>query len=245
MSNFKDSDSLSKPTPRGGRAATVLSTKKLTTGQRELLLNKGIGLVEANFIKIQPIDFNIEHLPKNVIFTSKNSVLAILEHPLVNEIREKDIFCVGEKTAVLLENKGFRVSKMANYGANLASEIISNHKNEEFLFFCGKKRHVELPEQMTSAGINFTEVEVYDTHTQPTKIERIFDGVLFFSPSAVKSYGSRNDLRSSIAFCIGTTTATEAKNYTNNIIIASTPSIENVIVQVVKTFTSTEETFQK
>ena len=237
MSRSKDRDSLSKPTPRGGRTATVLSTKKLTKGQRELLLNKGIGLVEANFIKVQPIQFKIESLPENVIFTSKNSVFAILEHPLEKEIREKNIFCVGEKTADLLENNGFRVSKMANYGANLASEIISNHKNEEFLFFCGKKRHAELPEQLTSAGINFNEVEVYDTHAQPKKIDRIFDGVLFFSPSAVRSYGSRNDIRGSIAFCIGTTTATEAKNYTNNIIIASTPSIENVIVQVVKTFT--------
>ncbi|WP_324720283.1 uroporphyrinogen-III synthase [Salinimicrobium sp. HB62] len=237
MARSQDSDSLSKPTPRGGRTATVLSTKKLTRAQRELLLNKGIGLVEADFIKVQPIDFHVEQLPDNIIFTSKNAVYAILEHPLEKEIREKKIFCVGEKTAILLENNGFRVSKMANYGANLASEIISQHKEEEFLFFCGKKRHAELPEQLTSAGIRFTEVEVYDTQTQSKKIDRTFDGVLFFSPSAVRSYCSLNDLRGSLAFCVGTTTASEAKNYTNNIIIASTPSIENVIVQVVRTFT--------
>ncbi|NJW52063.1 uroporphyrinogen-III synthase [Salinimicrobium oceani] len=237
MSRSKESDRLSKQTPRGGKTATVLSTKKLTSGQRELLLNRGIGLVEANFIKVQPIGFQIKQLPENIIFTSKNAVFALLEHPLEKEIREKKIFCVGEKTAAFLESNGFRVSKMANYGADLASEIISNHKNDEFLFFCGKKRHTELPERLTSAGINFTEVEVYDTQTQPKKIDRIFDGVLFFSPSAVRSYGSLNDLRGSIAFCIGTTTASEAKNYTNNIIIASTPSIENVLVQVVKTFT--------
>ncbi len=237
MSRSKDSDSLSKRTPRGGRAATVLSTKKLTKGQRELLLNKGIGLVEANFIEIRPLHFHVEHLPENVIFTSKNSVRAILKHPLRKEIQERNIFCVGEKTAEFLKQNGFRVSKMANYGANLASEIINNHRKEEFLFFCGKRRHAELPEQLTSAGVKFTEVEVYDTHTKSQKIDRIFDGVLFFSPSAVKSYCSRNDLRNSIAFCIGTTTATEAKNYTNNIVIASTPSIENVIVQVVKKLT--------
>ena len=234
MPGYKDSDSLSRQTPRGGRAATVLSTKKLTKGQRELILNKGIGLVEANFIEIRPIHFQLAHLPENIIFTSKNSVRAILEHPRKEEISKKNIFCVGEKTAEFLQKNSFRVSKMANYGANLASEIIQDHKNEEFLFFCGKQRHAELPQQLTSAGVKFTEVEVYDTHTHSKKIDRIFDGVLFFSPSAVKSYCSKNDLRNSTAFCIGTTTATEAKSYTNNIVIATTPSIENVIVQVVK-----------
>ena len=237
MSKYKDSESLSRQTPRGGRTGTVLSTKKLNKGQRELLLNKGIGLVEANFIKILPIDFEVKHLPQNIIFTSKNSVLAVLEHPAAAKIREKNIFCVGEKTAALLEKNNFRVSKMANYGANLASAIISSHKDEEFLFFCGKKKLEDLPEQLTSAGVKFTEVEVYDTQSQSKKIDRIFDGVLFFSPSAVRSYCSKNDLRNSIAFCIGTTTAAEVKNYTNNIIIASTPTIESVIVQVVKKLT--------
>lgn len=237
MSRTSDSAGLIKTSPRGGKTATVLSTKKLARGQRELLLNKGIGLVEADFIRTEPVDFEIEFLPQNLIFTSKNSVKAILEHPFEKEFKSRNIFCVGEKTKNYLEAEGFRVSKMANYGANLASEIIKNHRNEKFLFFCGKKRHEELPSQLESAGVDFTEVEVYDTRSMPRKIDRIFDGVLFFSPSAVKSFCSVNDLRDSIAFCIGTTTAAEAKKFTNKITIASTPSIENVIVQVVKTFT--------
>jgi uroporphyrinogen-III synthase len=216
--------------------ASVLSTKKLSRGQRELLLNKGIGLVETDFIAIQPLDFEIGTLPENVIFTSKNSVRAILQHPRIKEIQQKNIFCVGEKTEAFLKHNSFRVSKMANYGALLASEIIENHSKENFLFFCGKKRRPEIPRRLRSAGVPLTEVEVYDTLSVPKKIDRIFEGVLFFSPSAVRSYCSRNDLKQSTAFCIGTTTASEAKNFTDNIVIASTPTIENVIVQVVKTF---------
>ena len=218
------------------RQISVLSTKKLKPGQRELLLNRGIGLVEMDFISIVPLPFEIHDISENIIFTSKNSVKAILEHPRKKELKEKKIFCVGEKTSSFLKENGFKVSKMANYGANLASEIISNHSNEEFLFFCGKKRHDVLPEALKDAGVKLSQIEVYDTVPGPKKIDRIFDGVLFFSPSAVRSYCSENDLEGSVAFCIGTTTSAEAEKYTDKIVLASTPSIENVIVQVVKYF---------
>lgn len=218
------------------REVSVLSTKRLKSGQRELLLNRGIGLVEMDFISIVPVPFEIEDIPENIIFTSKNSVKAILDHSLIKELQQKNMFCVGDKTAEFLEQNGFRVSKTANYGAHLASEIIANHSGENFLFFCGKQRHDALPEGLKQAGIQLTEVEVYDTLPCSKKIDRIFDGVLFFSPSAVKSYCSENDLSRSVAFCIGTTTSAEAKKHTKNIVVASRPSVENVIVQVVKYF---------
>ena len=65
------------------------------------------------------------------------------------------------------------------------------------------------------------------------KFESKFDGILFFSPSGVQSFTEQNRLNST-AFCIGETTASKAKKHTHEIIIASKPSIENVIVKVVK-----------
>ena len=227
-----------------GSRVTVLSTKKLSVNQRELLLNRGIGLVERDFISIVPLPFEISVLPENIIYTSKNAVKAILEHPLKKDLQQKKIFCVGEKTAEFLKENNFTVSRSASYGSELASEIIRDFKNEEFLFFCGKKRREELPKKLAEVGIKLTEIEVYDTKPVSKKIDRIFDGVLFFSPSAVKNYCSQNELSGSVAFCIGTTTSAEAKKYTSNIITASTPSIENVIVQVVKYF-KPEQTLQK
>lgn len=218
------------------RQISVLSTKKLKPGQRELLLNRGIGLVEMNFISLFPIPFDLKDIPENIIFTSKNSVKAILDHPSKNQLQQKNVFCVGNKTAEFLKENGFQVLKKANYGADLASEIIKEHARESFLFICGRNRHDSLPDGLRKAGMQLTEVEVYDTNLSPKKIDRIFDGVLFFSPSGVKSYCSQNDLSGSVAFCIGKTTSSEAEKYTSNIIVASKPSIENVIVQVVKYF---------
>ena len=217
-------------------SATVLSTKKLTQPQRSLLINAGLGVVEKDFIQIVPLNFEIPEIPENVIFTSKNAVKAVLANHISEEIKEKRVFCVGDKTAAFLEEEDFEVAEVANYGADLAEIILKKYSQEQFLFFCGKKRHPELPEQLRKNGIVLTEVEVYDTQPAPRKYFRSFDGVLFFSPSGVASFCSENEIGKSIAFCIGKTTASEAKKHTGNIVIANKPSIENVIVQACKIF---------
>ena len=104
------------------------------------------------------------------------------------------------------------------------------------MFFCGRKRNPDLPETLLQNNISFREKHIYDTVFTPTKIDRIFEGVLFFSPSGVKSYCSENELSESTAFCIGTTTAAEAEKYTSKIVLATKPTIENVIVQVIRHF---------
>lgn len=217
-------------------SATVLSTKRLSPQQKSLLINSGIGVVEKNFIKITPLDFKIEKLPENVIFSSKNAVKAILDKEDAHLVKEKKIFCVGEKTADFLRKNGFDIAETASYGADLAKLITKKYPSEAFLFFCGKKRNDDLPEMLEKSSVHWTEVEVYDTVLSPKNYERSFDGVLFFSPSAVKSFCLENELSQSIAFCIGRTTASEAEKYTDKIVIANKPSIENVIVQAVKRF---------
>ena len=217
---------------------SVLSTKKLAVNQRELLLNSGIGFAEKEFIAIESIPFEVDDVPENLIFTSKNALRAILEHERLEEFRQKDIFCVGAKTADLLKENGFKDPVTADSGAELGAKIVKHHNEEQFLFFCGRKRNPDLPKMLIQKNIPLREVEVYDTQLTPKKVDRVFDGVLFFSPSAVESFCSENDLSESLAFCIGKTTASEAKKHTVKIIVATKPTIENVIVQVVKKFRS-------
>jgi uroporphyrinogen-III synthase len=213
--------------------ASVLSTKKLSLSQKQLLLNSGKGLVEYDAIQIDFIDFKTDSgLIQNAIITSKNTVKAILK----KDLKIKNCFCVGEKTASFLRRNNFNVTEIANYGVDLAQIIVEKYLDEQFTFFCGNERRDELPAILKKNNVNFDEIEVYKTKLKPKQFEREFDGILFFSPSGVKSFVSENKLNKSIAFCIGTTTASEAKKYTNNIVIANKPSIENVIVQAVKYF---------
>ncbi len=226
---------------RGDKSTTVLSTKKLTTAQKELALNAGLNLVAYNAITIEFLEVKDDIKTKNVIFTSKNAVRAVFNEkskslPLLWERAGVRAFCVGENTKKLLEENGQNVVKTAQNASDLANFIIKTHKNESFLFFCGNLRRNELPSLLKQHNVALTEQIVYNTHQNVKNFNRSFDGILFFSPSGVQSYISENEIGKSIAFCIGNTTASEAKKHTNNIIIANKPTVENVIVQAVKYF---------
>nr|MBX2828949.1 uroporphyrinogen-III synthase [Flavobacteriaceae bacterium] len=67
------------------------------------------------------------------------------------------------------------------------------------------------------------------------KFDQKWDGILFFSPSGIKSFLSENTMGNAIAICIGETTASEAKKYTRNVIVANATRIESVIAKAVKT----------
>ena len=69
---------------------------------------------------------------------------------------------------------------------------------------------------------------------KPNQIKESFDGVLFYSPSGVNSFLENNTLENKTCFCIGTTTAKALENRTKNIVIASQPTVENVITEVIK-----------
>ncbi len=217
---------------RGDKSTTILSTKKFTIAQKELLLNSRIGFVEYDAIQIELLEKEIDSTIENAIFTSKNAVKAVLD----SGISISNCFCVGSTTKKLLEKNGQKVIETAQNATDLAKIIVKKYKNEQFVFFCGNMRRNELPDLLNQNNIELKEEIVYKTHQNLKKFDRSFEGVLFFSPSAIQSYVTNNKINKSVAFCIGNTTASEAKKYTDDTIIANKPTVENVIVQAVKYF---------
>ncbi len=213
---------------------TVLSTKILTPSQKELFLNSGLGLVEFDALKIDFLNVEIPLDYNNYIFTSKNALIAFLNQLKESDVSKFNTFCVGEKTKSLLEENGLKVVEMAENASELGKNIVKNHKNEKFLFLCGNKRRDELPDVLTKNNIQFKELEIYRTELNSKAFQRNFDGILFFSPSGIRSYLLENTMGNSTLFCIGDTTANEAKKHSKNIIIANKPTVENVLVQAIK-----------
>lgn len=213
--------------------STILSTKMLTESQRELLLNAGIAFVEYDSITTQAIPFKLEEKQvKNVIITSSNAIEAIRS----SGIEVKYFFCVGQKTKTLLNQNGYQVKESADNAAALAEIIAKEYQKEVFYFFCGNIRRDELPKTLNTHNIKYKEVVVYETLANLKEFDRVFDGILFFSPSGVKSFLAANYIEDSVAFCIGNTTGDEVTTYTDNVIIANRPTVENVIVQAIKYF---------
>jgi uroporphyrinogen-III synthase len=214
----------------------ILSTKILTDSQKKPLIEAGLELMENDFISTKIKSFDLQNINESLIFTSQNSVESILQHPELEKLKTKKVYCVGIKTKKLLAENGFEVIAYTGYAADLAEIITLIYKSESFTFFSGNKRRDTLPNALKESGIIFNEIEVYETTLTPQKIKGTVDAVLFFSPSAVESYLADNKLKNEICFCIGETTASALENKTKNIIIADQPTIEDVIEVVIEEY---------
>jgi len=54
----------------------------------------------------------------------------------------------------------------------------------------------------------------------------------FFSPSGIESFLSKNSVDQQVAFCIGATTAKEARKHFASVVEAKLPSVESVLNSV-------------
>ncbi|MBT8276839.1 MAG: uroporphyrinogen-III synthase [Bacteroidia bacterium] len=211
----------------------VLSTKKLTLVQKELLLNSGISLIEYDAISISPLDFELPESIRHAIFTSNNAV-EIVFNSRKNSPKIDKVYCVGAKTSRKLTDLGQNVVKTADNASKLSHFILNSFENEDFYFFCGSLRRDEIIEYLKSSKNRLFEVKTYKTELKRKIFGQIFDGIMFFSPSAVASFTLVNKLSESNAFCIGETTAAEAKKHTKNVYVSNNTSIESVIAKTVK-----------
>lgn len=218
------------------KSIRIVSTKKLQPNQKQFLLNADFRLIEADFIQIEFQHFHLISTFDYLIFTSQNAVLSVLKNENNSFLKDKFCFCVGIKTKHLLEENGFKVEKSFEYAEDLVVFLVENHFDKEFTFFSGNLRKDTIPTAFQKNNIIFEEIEVYKTVLTPHKIDNQFDGILFFSPSAVQSYLKENNISNEVCFCIGTTTAAEIKKDIKNIVIANQPTVENVIIQCINYF---------
>ncbi|MCA0931179.1 hydroxymethylbilane synthase [Lutimonas saemankumensis] len=212
----------------------IFSTKNLSIGQKSAL-NPEIGVDMSDFItirhnRIKPVTVKqpIEH----VIFTSQNGVEALLDNFMASELQFEKIYCVGRRTKRLIERKIGKVSHVENSAGQLGKYLSKNLKDVEVTFFCGDKRRDELPAILEENGIILNEVIAYQTLLSPNRMNKEYDGLLFFSPSAIESYLSKNEPKNETAFCIGGTTAKAAQNHFKQVVEAKMPSVESVLKSV-------------
>ena len=219
----------------------LLSTKIVSKKFKDLLIKNNYQIEEKSFIKILPFKSksNISIL-ENIIFTSKNAVEIILKNYIIkNNLANKYIYCVGKSTAELIKKNNLNLIKSEDNSKNLSKFILANFKNSKnsFTYFSGKKRIRELENNLKKNNINIIVHEVYDTLLTPLKINDLYDGVIFYSPSAVKSFfKGNNSLNNTYGFCIGNTTAKELSNYSNRFSVAKSNSEENMLESINKYF---------
>ena len=211
----------------------ILSTKTLLPNQREALVNANFNVIEADFIQTKSNPFQLNEINENLIFTSQNAVQSFLLDPKSEALKSKNIFCVGLKTKIMLSESGYNVVAYTGYAEDLAEIITLIYASESYTFFSGNLRRETLPKALKDAKIKFNEIQVYETTLTPQKIKTPVEAILFFSPSGIESYLKENKIKNETCFCIGTTTSSALEGITKNVIIATQPTIEDVIEEVI------------
>ena len=173
-----------------------------------------------------------------LIFTSQNAVrLANKNNALKNKIIGKNSFCVGQKTSKLLEKFGFKVIQMRENANDLGHFLVEKYNKNSFSFFCGRKRRYEIESLFKKNNITIEIHELYDTLFINKKFKSPFDGIIFFSPSAVLSFFENNKWpKDSHGFCIGKSTAETLKKYTTNYSEAKHPNEDQLLQTIINYF---------
>lgn len=226
----------------------ILSTAFLETQLCKKAANKDIQIDVISFIEVNKIEDNFDRVKAmlaekcTVIFTSVNSVKAL--SGLFSSPPRWSAYCLENATLNEVQRL-FKDSPILGTAANakeLAEKIISDRNNKKIFFFCGKSRRDELPQMVYDAGIEMEEIVVYETVLTPKNISKHYDGILFFSPSAVESFYSCNSTGSeSTLFAIGGTTAQTIRKYSSaKINVAKSAGREQMIDDLIDYFNSKE-----
>lgn len=158
----------------------ILSTKILSDNQKQAFFDANIDVIEADFIQIKHQKFELKEINDNLIITSQNAAQSLLLQPDCEQLKSKNVFCVGLKTKALLEENGFNVIVYVDYAADLAEIITLIYANESYTFFSGNLRKETLPKALKQAKIKFNEIQVYETSLTPQKVKGAIEAILFF-----------------------------------------------------------------
>ncbi len=230
---------------------TILSTRPLHEMLVDEAKEQSVYIDTISFIETEPIQ-NIEVQQEielallesaTVVFTSMNAVEAVAAY-MIDEQPDWAIYCMGNTTKELVK-KYFGDNAIAGTASDaneLADTIIEDGNTNQVIFFCGNQRRNELPDRLQANDIEVNEIEVYHTIPVAHKINKPYNGILFFSPSAVESFFSKNKVNEqTIFFAIGNTTAAAIKKHsTNPVIISDEPGKENLVEKAINYFVNNE-----
>lgn len=222
------------------KSINILSTKTLNNDLLQTFDSTPINIVSTDFISIKPLPFDknlLKESSKNWVITSKNTLYILFESFSGAELNEINFYCVGDKTKQLILKHNYNLIESALSSMALGELIQQKHKTKSFTIIGGVIKRDELKSLLKDLYINFTDISIYDTIFTPHLLTEKFDGILFFSPSAIQSYIQNNQILDEQLFCIGNTTATEAKQHSNHIHIAKQQTFESVLERVKQYYT--------
>lgn len=207
----------------------ILVTRELTDKQIELAESLALDVIIEPAIEIEyrddwfALDTILKAIEKPVLaFTSRHGVEAFDRFRKAGTSLPKGtpVYAVGNKTAETLKEIGINaVVAERQDGIGLAKIITDDFlnnpdlKDATVLHFCGDKRRDEFRQLLEESAIKVRDMVVYKTILKSMNPPAsVFDGIMFYSPSAVQAFRDSGGFIKPILpelFAIGHTTAEE------------------------------------
>lgn len=227
----------------------ILATRRISDAEVERAKEHDVAIEQIDFIQIHPCANrkqieNYVNCRAEVVFTSQNAVTIVSTY-LHGRKPDWKLFCIhGATEDQVAEAFGReRIVASANSAEQLADEIVGKTQERKVIFFCGEKRRDELPDALKKNDIEVEEVTIYDTKLSPEEVMQHYDGIAFFSPTAVESYFSANVVDDkTIFFAIGPTTAGSLTKFAKNrVVTAAEPSEKSMIDAILQEVKQSDE----
>lgn len=218
-----------------GKSHKILVTRKLNPEQLKFGENFNLVLTDKAFIHIEihpilneKLDLINHHSNACWIFTSQNAVKCV-ENYLEKLKHHSKIKCfaVGEKTAESLSRIGIHAIVPKKHHSVALVDLLKKHKVESCIYFTGNLRQNTISNYFIENGIDFEEIECYETLLNQPEIDvSEYAGICFCSPSAVSSFFAKYSLAETIpCFAIGPTTAVKLIEFSDHVILSESSNL--------------------
>ena len=197
-------------------APHIVSTRKLTSAKVDDLSVAGWKFTDHDFISKAisvPAELDARSIHNFIVLTSITGVKAFLQIVKHLNLNREDyiVYCISRGTKEYAAASKVNIKSTASTASALADEILHDVEVKAVTYIGSNLRREELSEKLKNAGVLVHDVIAYRTAFTPMAITESYEGIVFFSPSAVDSFLSSNPLKQVPCFCIGQTTADYAK----------------------------------
>ncbi len=182
-------------------------------------------------------------LPEKLIFTSQHAVQHFFQRKeRLSQLQPGiKIACIGQKTYKCLRNEGLIPNLWADSADQLLEKILRTWPPQPVLYVCGSQRREVIPGGLLRAGFSYQELQVYTTTLLSPEIAwQEAMGIVFFSPSGVSSYCTRNTIPAEArVWAIGPTTAEALmQQKIQNVYVPDKPVPETLLEDILQYATS-------
>lgn len=175
--------------------------------------------------------------PNYIICTSVAAINALKAYNITPN-SHWHFYCLANATlhALLQAWPTAQIAGTANDAQQLANLIVTD-KILEAYFLCSQLRLDVLPKTLAQHQILLHEIPCYNNVATPVTFEKVYDALLFCSPSAVASYAQTNVFHAQQhLFALGNTTANALKAYTEQPIHLATIPDKHILLQEAITY---------